>query len=59
MKKNFEFLYETLGGTYREENGHLIPNEPFPNRPTIRSANMDGCTLITSNSIVAEGTPRF
>ena len=26
MKKNFESLYETLGGTYREENGHLIPN---------------------------------
>ena len=26
MKKNFESLYENLGGTYREENGHLIPN---------------------------------
>ena len=26
MKKNFESLYETLGGTYREENGHLIPD---------------------------------
>ena len=26
MKKNFESLYETIGGTYREENGHLIPN---------------------------------
>ena len=26
MKKNFESLYETLGGTYREGNGHLIPN---------------------------------
>ena len=26
MKKNFESLYETLGGTYREENGHLVPN---------------------------------
>ena len=27
MKKNFESLYETLGGTYCEENGHLIPNK--------------------------------
>ena len=26
MKNNFENLYEILGGTYREENGHLIPN---------------------------------
>ena len=30
MKKNFESLYETLGGTYREENGHLIPNITLP-----------------------------
>ena len=30
MKKNFESLYETLGGTYREENGHLIPDVTFP-----------------------------
>ncbi|MBR6554221.1 MAG: TnpV protein [Clostridia bacterium] len=26
MKKNFESLYEALGGTYREENGHFIPD---------------------------------
>ena len=26
MKTNFDSFYETLGGTYREENGHLIPN---------------------------------
>ena len=26
MKKNFDTLYEKLGGTYREENGHLIPD---------------------------------
>ena len=26
MKKNFESLYETLGGTYREADGHLIPD---------------------------------
>ena len=30
MKKNFETLYETLGGTYREENGHLVPNVTLP-----------------------------
>ena len=30
MKKNFESLYENLGGTYREENGHLIPNITLP-----------------------------
>ena len=30
MKKNFANLYETLGGTYREENGHLIPNITLP-----------------------------
>ena len=30
MKKNFDNLYEKLGGTYREENGHLIPKVPLP-----------------------------
>ena len=30
MKKNFDNLYEKLGGTYREENGHLIPNVKLP-----------------------------
>ena len=30
MKKNFESLYENLGGTYREENGHLIPDIALP-----------------------------
>ena len=30
MKTNFESIYETLGGTYREENGHLIPNIALP-----------------------------
>ena len=30
MKKNFYNLYEKLGGTYREENGHLIPNVTLP-----------------------------
>ena len=30
MKKNFDYLYEKLGGTYREESGHLIPNVTLP-----------------------------
>ena len=30
MKTNFDSFYETLGGTYREENGHLIPNVSLP-----------------------------
>ena len=30
MKKNFDNLYEKLGGTYREENGHLIPDIALP-----------------------------
>ena len=30
MKKNSDNLYEKLGGTYREETGHLIPNINIP-----------------------------
>ena len=30
MTKNFDSLYETFGGTYREESGHLIPNATLP-----------------------------
>ena len=30
MKKNFDNLYEKLGGTYREKNGHLIPDIKLP-----------------------------
>ena len=30
MAKNFDSLYETFGGTYREESGHLIPNVTLP-----------------------------
>ena len=30
MKTNFDSLYEILGGTYREENGHLIPDITLP-----------------------------
>ena len=34
MKNNFESLYEKLGGTYREENGHLIPDISLPEKTT-------------------------
>ncbi|MBQ7364834.1 MAG: TnpV protein, partial [Clostridia bacterium] len=30
MKTNFDSFYETFGGTYREENGHLSPNVTLP-----------------------------
>ena len=30
MKNNFESLFEKLGGTYRKENGHFIPNIALP-----------------------------
>ena len=30
MKKNFGNLYENLGGTYREENGHFVPDVTLP-----------------------------
>ncbi len=30
MKNNFNSLYENLGGTYREENGHFIPDIALP-----------------------------
>ena len=30
MKTNFDSLYETFGGTYPEENGHLVPNVTLP-----------------------------
>ena len=30
MTRNFDSLYETFGGTYREESGHLIPNVKLP-----------------------------
>ena len=36
MKKNFETLYEKLGGTYREECGHLIPNVNLPEQTDYR-----------------------
>ena len=36
MKKNYESLDEKLGGTYREENGHFIPNVTLPKQTDYR-----------------------
>ena len=36
MKNNFESLNERLGGTYSEENRHLIPNITLPEQPDYR-----------------------
>ncbi len=36
MKKNFDNLYETLGGSYREENGYLIPDIKLPKQTDYR-----------------------
>ncbi|MBQ7389480.1 MAG: TnpV protein, partial [Clostridia bacterium] len=36
MKKNFDNLYEKLGGTYCEENGHFIPNVTLPEQTDYR-----------------------
>ena len=36
MKNNFESLYERLGGTYSEENRHLIPNITLPEQTDYR-----------------------
>ena len=45
MKKNFESLYETLGGTYREENGHLIPNVTLPEQTDYQIGKYGGMHL--------------
>ena len=36
MKNNFDNLYEKLGGTYSEENRHLIPNITLPEQTDYR-----------------------
>ena len=36
MTKNFDSIYETFGGTYREESGHLIPNVTLPEQTDYR-----------------------
>ena len=35
MTKKFNNLFETLGGTYREENGHLVPDAELPKQKEI------------------------
>ena len=45
MKKNFESLYEPLGGTYREENGHLIPNVTLPEQTDYQIGKYGGMHL--------------
>ena len=45
MKKNFDNLYEKLGGTYREENGHLIPNVNIPEQTDYQIGKYGGMHL--------------
>ena len=45
MKKNFDNLYEKLGGTYREENGHLIPNVNIPEQTDYHIGKYGGMHL--------------
>ena len=35
MKKKFESIYEKLGGTYRKENGYLVPDIELPEQKEI------------------------
>ena len=45
MKKNFDNLYEKIGGTYREENGHLIPNVNIPEQTDYQIGKYGGMHL--------------
>ena len=45
MKKNFDNLYEKLGGTYCEENGHLIPNVNIPEQTDYQIGKYGGMHL--------------
>ena len=45
MKNNFESLYENLGGTYRAENGHLIPNVTLPEQTDYQIGKYGGMHL--------------
>ncbi len=60
MKKNFDTLYEKLGGTYREENGHLIPDIALPEQSDYQIGKYGRMYLeITSRTTVAEGILLF
>ena len=50
-------IYEQLGGTYREENGNLVPDVELPEQKSIGKYGQDRCTSTTSKSTAAEGTP--
>ena len=50
--KEAKTIYEQLGGTYREENGNLVPDVELPEQ-----ANTVRCILTISSNTVAEGTP--
>ena len=53
--KDTKTIYEQLGGTYREENGNLIPGVELPEqKPIGKYGQMHLDYLI---STVAEGTP--
>ena len=45
MKTNFDSLYETFGGTYHEENGHLVPNVTLPEQTDYQIGKYGGMHL--------------
>ena len=49
-------LYEQLGGTYREENGRLIPEIKLPKQTNYQLASTGSFFLITLKIIVVEHT---
>ena len=57
MKKNIDNLYEKLGGTYREENGNLIPNVALPEQTDYQVGKYGRMHSTTLKTTVAEGTP--
>ena len=48
-------IYEQLGGTYRKENGSLVPDVALPEQKPI--GKYGKMHLDYLNNIVAEGTP--
>ena len=50
-------LYETLGGTYRNENGRLIPEMKLPEQTNIKLASTGSFILTILKTTVAEDIP--
>ena len=50
-------LYETLGGTYRNENGRLIPEMKLPEQTNIKLASTGSFILTILRITVAEDIP--